>query len=124
MTPGTSAIGVIVCLGIAATILSGFLAYRIARRKPPGGVTDETEPKKEKDGVMTQKSENGATPKDFPAPWHAKVSTEALPPSQPTGDKSAPKPKSRPAPVVMMVSGSTERPAVKRVAGEPEGMTK
>ncbi len=113
-----TSIVVFACMGIAAIILVGFLSYTFARRKQTGGGTCETPLTEGKDSPMTHNNEKTSTQKNFPAPWHAKVSTEALPPGsqQAAADKSpTPKSKERPAPVVIMVSGSTERPPVKRV---------
>lgn len=116
---GYTTIGLLVSLGITVIILVGFLSYSFARRKLMHSDTPETPPKEEKNDPMAHKDESGAPQKEFPAPWHAKVTTEALPPNgkqAPAAEKSPSKAKGRPAPVVIMVSGSTERPVVKKVA--------
>ncbi len=111
---GGTSVSVLVCLGIAAIIIIGCLAYGYGRRKQPGGAP-AAGPQPVSPAI------------DFPMPWHAKVSPGALPPSgqsAPAAKQAAPKPKGRPAPVVIMVSGSTERPMVKKGTGTNKGRTK
>ena len=121
---GGTSVSVLVCLGIAAIIIIGCLVYGYGRRKQPGGAPAAgSQPV----SPTTNKSEPISAKVDFPTPWHAKVSPGALPPasqSAPAAKQAAPKPKGRPAPVGIMVSGSIERPVVKKGTGTNKGRTK
>ena len=109
-------IGVFVFLGIAVIILIGYFSYSIASRKPLSKAPIEIAPKKEKDSPIMPIN-SITTQKDFPTPWFAKVTTGVSSSnSQPAIDEEpvASKHPKRPVPVVIMASGATERPSVKK----------
>lgn len=123
----SSVVGVLVCLGIALILLIGLISYNFARGRSIHSSLINTAQREEKDSPMPENSDSIIMKKEFPAPWRAKVWTEALPPaSQLTADaeNSSPKFKNRQTPVIVRTAGATERPVVKKSSVTTEGNTK
>ncbi len=110
-----AAVFVLVCLGIVVVILIGLILFNIARYKSAHATQNDNMQRGENDEIMPENTESITLKKEFPAPWRAKVWTDAVPPvKEMEAEKFTTKSKRRQAPVIIRASGATERPGLKQ----------